>query len=112
MKQILYTILLVALSGMGDLVYANTSHRCAADAIERAPKLLELHFGVDDRMSIDEEVKVVAPIKNPANKEQQFDVLELWGHIYKGRYRMHFIYAQIEGDCVLMGQEILEFADL
>lgn len=112
MKRILYATLLVALSAMSNLVYANTPHSCAADAIERAPKLLEFHFGPDERISTDEEVKVVAPIKNPANKEQQFDVLELWGHIYKGRYRMHFIYAQLEGDCVLMGQEILEFADL
>jgi hypothetical protein len=39
-------------------------------------------------------------------------VLEVWGHIYKGRYRMRLIYHPLAGECVLMGQEILEYADL
>ena len=43
--------------------------------------------------------------------EGRFDVLEVWGFIYKAEYRMHFLYAQIPGDCVLMGQEILEASD-
>ena len=38
-------------------------------------------------------------------------MLELEGYVYKATYRMHFIYAQVEGSCVLMGQEILEVAD-
>ena len=27
-------------------------------------------------------------------------------------YRMRFIYARVPGECVLMGQEVLEFASL
>ena len=42
---------------------------------------------------------------------QTFDVLEVWGHIYKADYRMRLIYAQIKGSCALMGQEILEASD-
>jgi hypothetical protein len=38
----------------------------------------------------------------------RFDVLEVYGSIYKATYRMRFIYAQIKGSRVLMGQEILE----
>jgi len=51
------------------------------------------------------------PLKNPAGKGQ-FDVLEVWGHIYKAQYRMRFIYAKVGAEHVLMGQEILEFAQL
>ena len=111
MKQVTYTFLLLVLLAISNLTYAKAPHNCAADTINRASKLLEFHFGPDERISIEEKVKIVAPIKNPANKKQRFDVLEIWGYIYKGSYRMHFIYAQMEG-CVLMGQEILEFADL
>ena len=88
-------------------------HPCAADALERAKPLLQLHYGeADEGMSIDDTVKIVQPLTNPAAKDQHFDVLEVWGHIYKGEYRMRFIYAQLPGECVLMGQEILEFAKL
>ena len=89
--------------------------RCATAAKAQAAKLLAFHFGeADDRISIDGSVKVLPPLKNPANKAQSFEVLESWGSIYKARYRMRLIYARLEGstECVLMGQEILEHASL
>jgi len=92
---------------------AQPPHPCAGDAVQRAMPLLQLHYGeADERMSIDDKVKTMRPITNPAAKGQQFDVLEVWGHIYRGDYRMHFIYAQLPGECLLMGQEILEFSEL
>ena len=91
---------------------AQPPHHCAGAAGEQARKLLAFHFGPDDRIEIDKLVKVLAPIRNPANRAQRFDVLEVWGHIYKGDYRMRFIYARLPGDCTLVGQEILEFASL
>ena len=48
----------------------------------------------------------------PPTRAQRFDVLEVWGHIYKGDYRMRLIYARIPEECVLMGQEVLEYASL
>ena len=51
-------------------------------------------------------------IANPANPKQRFDVLEVWGDVYKGRYRMRLEYYRSGGSCVLMGQEILEHASL
>jgi hypothetical protein len=51
-------------------------------------------------------------MRNPANRKQLLDVLQVWGYIYKGQYRMRFIYARLPGECLLMGQEILEYADL
>jgi len=108
--------LAVALSAMAlarpSSISAQPAHHCAAAAGEQAQKLLAFHFGPDGRIEIDKTVKVLAPIRNPANRAQRFDVLEIWGHIYKGQYRMHFIYAQLQDDCVLMGQEVLEFASL
>ena len=67
---------------------AQKPHRCATAALARAPKLLAFHFGPDSRIEIDKSAKVLAPIRNPANSAQRFDVLEVWGHIYKGDYRM------------------------
>jgi hypothetical protein len=87
-------------------------HRCSTAAIEQAQKLLTFHFGPDGRIEIDKSVKVLAPIRNPANRAQRFDVLEVWGHIYKGDYRMRLIYARLPNECVLMGQEVLEYASL
>jgi hypothetical protein len=92
--------------------YAQSGHRCSKDALAQAQKLLEFHFGPDNRIEIDKKIKVLAPIRNPAATNQQFDVLEAWGFVYKGQYRMRFIYAQMPGECVLMGQEILEHARL
>jgi hypothetical protein len=95
----------------GAPAWAQPAHRCAADAMQQAQKLLVFHFGADDRIEIDKTARGLAPIRNPANRAQRLDVLEVWGRIYKGQYRMRFIYAQ-SPDCVLMGQEILEFASL
>lgn len=91
---------------------AQKTHRCATAAIAQAPKLLAFHFGPDSRIEIDQAVKVLAPIRNPANSAQRFDVLEVRGHIYKGDYRMRFIYARVPGECLLMGQEVMEYASL
>ncbi len=87
-------------------------HACAAAARTQAKKLLELHIGPDDRISIETQVRRLAPIRNPANRRQTFDVLEVWADVYKGRYRMRLIYAQAPQQCLLMGQEVLEHARL
>ncbi|WBS02297.1 hypothetical protein OU994_29315 [Pseudoduganella sp. SL102] len=108
MKNLLLLPLILLLESS----YAAPVHPCAAAATKQAERLLEFHVGPDDRIGVDEKIKVLAPIRNPANKNQIFDVLEVWGHVYKGRYRMHLIFARIKPDCLLMGQEILEFAKL
>lgn len=86
--------------------------QCADDAIAQAHKLLTFHFGEGDRISIDDEAKEMPPLRNPANKRQQLDVLEVWGFIYKAQYRMRFIYFRTPDTCALIGQEILEYATL
>jgi hypothetical protein len=92
---------------------AKPLHHCADLATEQAGKLLAFHFGSDSQIDItNKSVKVLAPIRNPANKKQWLDVLELWGNIYKGQYRLRLLYARLPGECVLMGQEVLEYASL
>ena len=84
------------------------THPCAADAIAKATLLLRFHYGEPDQpVDVDNSVKVLPAIK-ALKGNGRFDVLEVFGHIYKATYRMRFIYAQIKGSCVLMGQEILE----
>jgi hypothetical protein len=92
--------------------FAAKNHHCNENAIAQAKSLLQFHAGKDDRMVIESKALVLKPIKNPANPKQMLDVLEVWGNIYKGRYRIHLIYAQTKDDCVLMGQEVLEYARL
>jgi hypothetical protein len=103
MKYALLVLLLITPT----FAAAKPLHHCSKDALIQAKKLLDFHFGLDERTEISELVTVLKPIKNPAG-EGKFDVLEVYGHIYKGTYRMHFIYAQTENQCLLVGQEILE----
>ena len=85
---------------------------CAPEAREQARRLLDFHVGGDDRIFIEPEVVEQAPLRNPANPKQSFQVLEVRGTILKGQYRMRLIYYRFEDACVLMGQEILEYASL
>src|SRR6478609_9377607 len=85
-------------------VHAQTGHRCSKDAVAQARKLLAFHFGTDERIEIGKTAKVLPPITNPSEPKQQFDVLEVWGFVYKGQYRMRIIYARMPGECLLMGQ--------
>ncbi|MFM9922683.1 hypothetical protein VLK31_06795 [Variovorax sp. H27-G14] len=110
MKTSIRSLALVALCATAGL--ASAAPQCAGEAVSRAKKLLTFHFGEDDRIRISPDVKELPPIRNPANKKQQFKVLEVWGSIYKGDYRMRLIYYVSGNDCTLMGQEILEYANL
>ncbi len=93
--------------------HAAETPSCASDAISRAKPLLTLHFGEGDRISIEDQAKELPSIRNPANPKQRLKVYEVWGFIYKGEYRMRFIYyASAASGCTLMGQEILEYARL
>lgn len=106
---------LLVVGGLGSAGIADDEVEpgCASEALEQAPRLLAFHFGEDDdRIAIEPEVTELPPLANPADEEQQFKVLEAWGHIYKGKYRMRFIYYEAADECVLMGQEILEYAQL
>jgi hypothetical protein len=107
-RKIIFAILLV----MAGLVYAEPTHRCSSAAIKQAQRLLYFHAGPDNRIAVEDAVKVLSPIHNPANKNQLFDVLEVWGSIYKAQYRLRFLYAQLPGECLLMGQEIIEYSKL
>lgn len=95
-----------------------SKHKCNADALNQAAKLLEFHIGPDEvkasafKLDIDPQVRVLKPLRNPAHAKQSFDVLEVWGARYKARWRMRFLYAQLPGDCTLMGQEIIEYSSL
>ena len=88
------------------------THACSADAVAKATQLLRFHGNVETTEPVDvgKQVKVLPPIK-ALKGNGRFDVLEVWGHIYKADYRMQLIYAQIKGSCLLMGQEILEASD-
>ncbi|APV51992.1 hypothetical protein BWI17_21375 [Betaproteobacteria bacterium GR16-43] len=108
------TALLVAL--FTSLGAAAKDHACEKDAMARAKKLLSFHVDMkelEDRMGF-EGAFVMPSIKNPAAPQQKFEVLEVVGYISpRGEYRMRFIYYIMKaGDCLLMGQEILEKAKI
>jgi hypothetical protein len=106
-------ILFISLALLHFSATAAPSHPCASAATTQARKLLAFHFGSKEDFNISSEVKILPPVKNPAAKEQLFDVLEVWGSLYKGQYRMRLLYGRLSsGECILMGQEILEYAKL
>lgn len=104
-------VMLVLFLTTSPFAYSEQKHYCSTDATLQAKKLLDFHFGLDDRTEIDKYITALKPIKNPAGKGK-FDVLEIYGHIYKGTYRMRFIYSQTPNQCILVGQEILEISNL
>lgn len=79
---------------------------CAAEARKRAHALLSFHSDNDDRVAIDDTVKQLPSLRNPADPKQRLNVLEVRGYIYKATYRLRLIYAQMPG-CILMGEEVL-----
>lgn len=99
-------VLLLASGGAG---LAQARHPCAADARTRAAPLVKLHVGEEatENVAIDDAVKNLPAVK-ALKGDGRFDVLEVWGHVYKADYRLRFLYARIGGTCVLMGQEIIE----
>lgn len=110
MKTIAHHLLLQILVGVYSLTQA-ADIPCGAKALERGKQLLTFHHGPDDRMTIDQTPKQLPPIRNPQDPKQKFDVIEVWGYIYKAQYRMRFIYYNSPNtSCLLMGEEILEYA--
>jgi hypothetical protein len=110
MKILVRMFAFLALTGSSFFSRAADSS-CAAGAIDRAKQLLTFHAGADDRMTIDKTAKKLPSIRNPESPNQRFEVLEVWGYIYKGKYRMRLIYYNSPATrCLLMGEEILEFA--
>lgn len=85
-----------------------STHPCAAHAIKQAKALLVFHSGAESDASVDDGVQVQPPLRNPVNRRQLFDVLRLQGHVYRADYQLTMIYARVPGQCVLMGQEVLE----
>ncbi|MBE7527796.1 MAG: hypothetical protein HS120_09980 [Burkholderiales bacterium] len=105
MRLLIIFLLLLPLSSLA-------SPQCREEAVSQAGKLLAFHVGQDDWVYVDPEAVALPSIRNPANRKQKFLVLEVGGRVYKGNYRMRLIYYPLGDECVLMGQEILEFASL
>ncbi len=112
MKHALRTSLLLTFLSFSMTIFA--APQCSTDARVQAKNLLSFHSNGDRRVEIlaDENVKELPPMRNPANKKQKFQVLEVNGYVYKGSYRMRFIYYHSGSECVLVGQEVLELANL
>lgn len=106
---VLLALLLAGSSG----AQADSGHRCGADALRQAKALLVFHTGgAEEDTGVDDRVKLLAPLRNPVNRQQVFDVLQVQGHVYRASYQMRLIYARVPGACVLMGQEIIERSSL
>lgn len=110
--MIRHTLLMFFLLAASHLVSA-MEPECPSDmAIDQAHKLLAFHFGDDERIEIASDIEDLPSIANPANGNEAFHVFELWGFIYRGQYRMRLTYYPMQDGCILMGQEILEYASL
>ena len=99
-----------------EIAHAASNHPCSSDAIARARELIVFYrhpdeTGFSGQWSVDESAAKVRTVAAITGK-RRYDVLQVWGNVYKGRYRMRLIYAIVRGECVLMGEEILEDAIL
>jgi hypothetical protein len=96
--------------GLAVAASAEESHPCSADAASNADRLLEFYAkqnGFDGKWSVDKPVTKMGTVRS-IDGSQRFDVLELWGNLYRARYRMRFIYGMVDGHCALVGEEIFE----
>lgn len=106
-----FIAILATLSLSTGTLWAAPIHPCASQAAEQALKLLKFHGDGADRAEIfKDRITSIGTIK-ALKGSGRFDVLEVPGGIYKADYRIRMIYAQIPGECVLMGQEVIEQSD-
>ncbi|WP_458998417.1 hypothetical protein [Stenotrophomonas sp. PSU-St7] len=115
MKKITRVLLLAGLGLLANVAWAGTtpsSTQCSPQAVAQAKRLLAFHTDGDERAEVEGPALPLPSIVNPADSKQRFDVLEVWGYVYRGSYRMRLEYCRSGGGCVLMGQEILEIARL
>ena len=95
---------------------ASSSHRCAADAVTQSKRFLTFYLHLDEAgaaesWSVDDSASQIGSVQ-AIRGTQRYHVLEVWGRVYKGHYRMRFLYALTDGACTLMGEEIMEDAIL
>jgi hypothetical protein len=94
------------------VVAAEKDTTCFQDAIEKAPELLKYHAGpLVEGLIIDidrDSVKKLKSMRNPAEPNHYLTVIEVHGNIYKGNYRIRFIFSTKSVGCLLVGQEVLE----
>lgn len=102
---------LLSLVGVANIAHADTVP-CAEQALAQAPELLRFHYGEAVPVHVDEVVRSRPRIRNPGNRAQKLDVVEVTGNIYRASYRMRFLFFVNQGQCALVGQEILEHANL
>ncbi len=102
--------------------FAAAPHPCADDAKARAASLLKWYWNTDtDKLAdqpgapvdggdmawdIRDEVTQLPAVK-PSGSGEAYDVLEVYAYVYKATFRIHLLYAQVPGECVLNGAEIL-----
>ena len=91
---------------------AASAPACAKEAIVQAKRLLLFHTDGDDRAVVESTATQLPSIRNPANKNQRFLVLQVEGSVYKADYAMRLIYYPMGRECVLMGQEVLAHSSL
>lgn len=113
-KTLLIALAFAALST--GIVHAKAAPACADDAATRAESLIKFHVTdggkepdlADDVAPVDVgDVVSIGKLK-PLRGPGRYDVLEVTGHVIKAEYRVHLIYADMQGQCLLMGQEIIE----
>jgi len=89
------------------------THRCAADAVEKAKALLRFHAGPEAGGAVygDGGNAIQRKSVKALKGKGLLDVLEVNSDIYKATYRMRFLYIRSKDDCTLIGQEIFEVVD-
>lgn len=116
---ILLNFLSSTIVSAGEENISQSVHICSKPGRAAAEKLFKMHYDMTENnisYLIGDNVKVLTPIKAPLGN-RKYDVLEYWVSVGKmGSFRIRMIYAVLntdgKPDCVLMGQEILDYSKL
>ncbi len=112
--RILAKIIVIFFAYQGYLHAAQAETNCENESRVDAKKIFYFYVGTDiadtHQILFVKKIKRIHDIINPSNKKQKLQVYEARAYVYKAQYRMRTIYYANNGECLLMGQEILELA--
>ena len=114
MKRAIIFQLFFLMAFPGAALAITQTPRCAAAVLDAASKLLAGHSkaGTDanpHEFYVEPNLIALPSVRNPAKKSERLDVVEVWGSVYRATFRMRFLLIPKIPDCVIFGQEIIDW---
>ena len=112
--RLIWVVLAGLLTSNISAARSTVPHACANSAKLQAADLVRYHLGfftnatLSEQVTVDPDVKVLAPLVNPADRSRKLFVLELWAYSGKGEFRVRMLYLPSDTrECLPVGRELL-----